>query len=98
MLTKKFYKTKGEAEVTFEFSRDNVSSVSLVAEFNDWQPMEMTYSKKLKVFRAKVRLPKDSDFHFRYLLDENEWENDAQADKYLPNAFGTENSVVSTHV
>ncbi|WP_448248160.1 isoamylase early set domain-containing protein [Thalassotalea agariperforans] len=98
MLTKKFYKTKGEAEVTFEFSRDNVSSVSLVAEFNDWQPMEMTYSKKLKVFRTKVRLPKDSDFHFRYLLDESEWENDAQADKYLPNAFGTENSVVSTHV
>ena len=98
MLTKKFYKTKNETEVTFEFSRENVNSVSLVAEFNDWQPVKMTYSKKLKAFRAKVRLPKDENFHFRYLLDETEWENDNQADKYLPNEFGTENSVVSTHV
>lgn len=97
MLTKKFYKTKDEAEVTFEFSRDDVDSVSLVAEFNDWQPMEMTYSKKLKTFRTKVRLPKDGDFHFRYLLNDTEWENDSAADNYLPNEFGTDNSVVSTY-
>lgn len=97
MLTKKFYKTKDEAEVTFEFGCDDVSSVALVAEFNDWQPMEMSYSKKLKVFRAKVRLPKDNDFHFRYLINNNKWVNDEQADKYLSNGFGTENSVVSTH-
>ena len=71
MLTKKFYKTKDEAEVTFEFGCDDVSSVALVAEFNDWQPMEMSYSKKLKVFPAKVRLPKDNDFHFRYLINNN---------------------------
>lgn len=97
MLTKKFYKTKDEAEVTFEYSCDDVDSVSLVAEFNDWEPLEMTYSKKLKVYRTKVRLPKDNDFHFRYLINDTEWVNDHEADKYLPNEFGTDNSVVSTY-
>lgn len=97
MLTKKFFKTKDEAEVTFEFSREGVESVSLAGDFNDWQPVAMTYSKKLKTFRTKIRLPKDSDFHFRYFIDNSEWENDHAADKYLPNEFGTENSVVSTY-
>lgn len=96
MLTKKFFKTKDEAEVTFEFSRDNVTSVALVGEFTDWQPVKMPFNKKLKVFRTKVRLPKEGRFHFRYLLDEKDWENDAEADEYLPNDFGTVNSVVVT--
>lgn len=96
MLTKKFFKTKDEAEVTFEYSGNNASSVSLVGEFNDWQPMAMSFNKKLKVFRTKVRLPKNGRFHFRYLIDEKDWENDAEADEYLPNDFGTVNSVVVT--
>ncbi|XPF95968.1 isoamylase early set domain-containing protein [Colwellia sp. RE-S-Sl-9] len=96
MLTKKFFKTKDEAEITFEFSRDGVESVALVAEFTDWQPLEMKFSKKEKAFRTKVRLPKDGQFQFKYLLNGAEWENDYQADQYIPNSFGSEDSVVST--
>lgn len=97
MLVKKFFKTKDEAEIIFEFSRSNVNSVALAGEFNDWQPMAMTYSKKLKVFRVKLRLPKNNSFHYKYLVNEKEWENDSEADTYMANEFGTENSVVSTH-
>lgn len=94
MLTKKFFKTKNVSEVTFEFSRKDVKSVSLLADFNDWQPMEMRYNKKEKAFRTKVRLSKTGNYCFRYLLDDSEWENDYQADKYVPNDFGSENSVL----
>lgn len=97
MLSKKFFKTKDEVEVTFEFSREDVQSVSLVAEFNEWQPVAMKYNKKEKAFRTKCRLPKGGEFQFKYLLDDNEWENDYQADKYVANSVGTEDSVVSTH-
>lgn len=97
MLTKKFFKTNNEAEVTFQFSRNDVESVSLIAEFNDWQPIHMKFNKKEKAFRTKVRLPKDAQFQFKYLLNGTEWENDYQADKYTPNSFGTEDSVVLTH-
>jgi 1,4-alpha-glucan branching enzyme len=96
MLTKKFFKTKNETEVTFEFKRDNVSCVALVADFNDWQPVSMKFNRKKQAFRLKVRLPKNGSFHFRYLLDNSEWENDHNADQYLPNSYGSDNSVVLT--
>ena len=96
MLTKKFLKTKDEAEVTFEFNRNDVTSVALVGDFNDWQAIEMKFNKKTQSFKAKVKLPKGGTFHFRYLLNDTEWENDDKADQYLPNAFGSENSVVNT--
>lgn len=96
MLKKKFFKTKSEAEVTFEFSRDDIKSVALAGEFNEWKPRKMNYVKKDKVFRAKLRLPNDTAFRFKYLLDNETWENDYQADEYVPNSFGTEDSVVIT--
>ena len=43
MLTKKFFKTKEEAEVVFEFNVSQADKVQLVAEFNDWQPVDMKY-------------------------------------------------------
>ena len=98
MLKKKFFKTRDEAEVTFEFARADIDSVSLVADFNDWQPVGMRYKAKDKVLRAKIRLPKEEVFYFRYLLDESEWENDYQADAYIPNPFGSENSVLYTQL
>lgn len=96
MLTKKFFKTKDEADITFEFSRSGVTSVSLVGEFNDWQAIELTFNKKSASFKTKLRLPKNNEFQFRYLLNGIEWENDYEADQYIPNGFGTENSVVNT--
>jgi 1,4-alpha-glucan branching enzyme len=96
MLTKKFFKTKDETEVTFELNRSDLTSAELVADFNDWQAVEMKFNKKTQSFKTKVRLPKNSAFHFRYLLNKTEWENDDKADQYLPNEFGTDNSVVNT--
>lgn len=98
MLIKKFFKTKQEAEVTFELNVEQASKVQLVAEFNNWQPMEMRFIKKDKTYRAKVRLPKNQAFHFRYLIDDERWENDHQADAYIANGFGSDNSIVNTTV
>jgi hypothetical protein len=33
-------------------------------------------------------------YRFRYLLDDQRWENDWAADAYLPNSFGGDDSVV----
>jgi 1,4-alpha-glucan branching enzyme len=96
MLKKKFFNTKDEAEVTFEYSANDINTVSLVADFNQWQPVDMKYNKKDKVFRTKVRLPRDSTFCFKYLLDNQEWDNDHDADAYIANPFGGDNSIVYT--
>ena len=34
-------------------------------------------------------------YRFRYWLDNERWENDWAADAYLPNPFGSEDSVVA---
>ncbi|WP_105199862.1 MULTISPECIES: isoamylase early set domain-containing protein [unclassified Pseudoalteromonas] len=98
MLKKRFFKTKEEAEVTFEYMHPDAEAVALVAEFNQWQPLAMQYSKKDQLFRTKLRLPKNSEFHFRYLINDEQWDNDHQADAYVANDFGTDNSVVSTYL
>ncbi len=95
MLQKKFFKTKDEVEVTFAFDANGADEVALVAEFNGWQPIAMKKSRGS--FRTKVRLPKDSAIHFRYLLDGQVWANDEAADAYVPNGISGDNSVVSTY-
>ncbi len=95
MLKKRFFKTKEECEVTFELNDENAQEVKLVGEFSGWEPIAM---KKLKKgpFKTKVRLPKEGQFQFRYLVNGETWENDEAADAYWPNEHGTDNSVVFT--
>ncbi len=95
MLKKKYLKTKEEWEVTFEYEQD-AKQVALVSETNNWQPIKMKKRKTDGVFYAKVRLPKDGQFEYRYLLDQSNWMNDSAADAYVPNEYGSENSVVIT--
>jgi 1,4-alpha-glucan branching enzyme len=96
MLTKKFFKTKDECEVTFELESVEANSVALVSEANGWEPVKMKKRRKDGIYYTKVRLPKGSQFQFRYLVDGESWVNDSAADAYVANEFGGENSVVST--
>jgi hypothetical protein len=53
--------------------------------------------KKLKdgTFSVTVNLESDREYQFRYLIDDSIWENDWEADKYVPSPFGNaDNSVV----
>lgn len=98
MLKKRFFKTKDDCEVTFEFANDDAQKVDIVGEFNNWEPVSMKKAKKEgSPFRAKIRMPKDGEFQFRYLVDGENWANDNDADAYRPNEYGEENSVVFTH-
>ncbi|USD67172.1 isoamylase early set domain-containing protein [Vibrio sp. SCSIO 43136] len=96
MINKRFFKTKDEVEVTFSLDADQAKSVSLVADFLDWEAQPMKINKKDKVFKYKTRLPKGQEFEFRYLVDDQEWVNDAQADRYVPNVHGQDNCLIST--
>ena len=47
-------------------------------------------------FKLTLELPCNKEFKFRYLIDDNRWENDWFADKYIPNEHGSDDSVVIT--
>ena len=97
MLKKKYFKTKEECEVTFEFDSNDAKEILLLGEFSNWEPINMKKNKsKDAPFKAKVRLPKNQQFQFRYLIDQVVWENDEAADDYWPNGQGSDNSVVFT--
>ncbi len=98
MLKKQYLKTRPVCKVTFYTpTAIEAEEVYLVGDFNDWDE-EATPMSKLKDGRFKVTLDldKDDEFQFRYLVDGTEWHNDWEADKYVPNPFSGDNSVVST--
>ena len=96
MLKKRFFKTKNDCEVAFEVAVEDAERVALVCESNGWEPIPMTKAKKTGMFRTRVRLPKESEFQFRYLVDDQAWLNDDAADDYQPNGFGGSNGVLVT--
>ena len=86
--------------MTFKLPKDaapDANMVTIVGDFNNWSMTE-TPMKKMKNgdFKATLDLSCDREYRFRYLIDANRWENDWCADKYIPNEFGGDNSVVIT--
>jgi len=100
-MKKRFLKSKPVCKVTFELpsqAANGAMKVTLVGDFNDWDHAT-TPMKRLKdgAYRVILDLPRDREYQFRYLIDSEYWENDWEADNYLPNPTGdSENSVVVT--
>lgn len=98
-LKKQYLKSKPVCKVTFRLNAreaNKAGTARLVGDFNAWdehaEPM-----KRLKNgdFTQTIALEKDKEYAFRYFLDDTTWENDWQADAYIPSGMGGEdNSVV----
>lgn len=97
MLNKSYSKTGRVCRVTFDCHPEgNIEEVSLVGEFNDWNPAAHPMKqRKDGRFSATVSLVAGRSYRFRYLVDGRKWENDTNADAYVPNNFGSDDSLVS---
>jgi 1,4-alpha-glucan branching enzyme len=97
MLKKTMAKNGKTCRVTFNVPADvEAQEVSLCGEFNDWcETSHLLKKRKGGSFSTTVTLDAGRDYRFRYLLDGDRWENDWAADAYLPNEYGSEDSVVS---
>jgi len=99
-IKKQFLKTRPICKVTFRLSKEdarNADSVHIIGEFNNWNKLNMPM-KKLKngSFSITLDLEKSNEYQFRYLIDEQTWINDSEADKSVPSGFsGSHNFVVS---
>jgi 1,4-alpha-glucan branching enzyme len=88
---------RGKVRVTFSMPPlDAVQQLNLVGDFNNWSivetPMEQNGDSNWSV---ALSLDGGRDYQFRYLANGTDWHNDWAADAYLPNEFGSDNSVVS---
>ena len=98
MLKKQFLRTKELCKVTFYTPASiEAESIFLVGDFNDWgeeaNPMEKLKDGR---FKLTLELEQGKEFQFRYLVNGAEWHNDWEADKYVPNPYSGDNSVVIT--
>lgn len=97
MLKKRYYKGGKNCRIWFYLPPEvEANTAHLVGDFNQWDeaanPMK---ERKDGTFYTAVTLEKGKDYEFRYLLDNERWENDWDADAYASNKLGIENSVVS---
>ena len=98
-LYKAYTKTTKKCKVKFELPAEataNVKKVALVGDFNNWDETAtmMRKHKQTGLFTTSLYLEVGHEYQFRYLFDGTRWENDWNADKYVPSSAGTENSVV----
>ena len=97
-IKKQYLKSNSLCKVTFRLPKDAVQgarTVTIVGNFNDWDTKK-TPMKKLKngEFKLEMKLPRNKEYRFKYLIDSKLWENDWHADKYVPNSYGDDDSVI----
>ncbi len=96
MLKKSYTKTGRSCRVTFQLPAEaRAKTAALSGEFNEWDPRKHPMKRRKDgSFSVSLFLKPGKSYRFRYFLDGERWENDWEADAYLPNRFGTDDSVV----
>ena len=85
-------------QVTFSLpSEVQGETVYLVGDFNNWDEKASPMMRaKDGSFLLTLELEKGREYQFRYLVNGEEWHNDWKADKYFPNPYSGDNSVLIT--
>jgi len=99
MLKKQYLKSKPVCKVTFSlpaFAAEGAQEVKVLGDFNNWRYEDgIPMTAKKDEFQAVAELETGRQYQFRYFIDQAYWENDHQADAYVPSGInGVENSVV----
>jgi 1,4-alpha-glucan branching enzyme len=69
--------------------------VALCGEFNDWRGDDIKLVRDRRGrWHTTVALEPGRAYRFRYLLDGQRWENAWNADRYVPNPYGEDDSVL----
>jgi 1,4-alpha-glucan branching enzyme len=93
---KSYSKSQRTCRVTFELPAVvEAPTASVVGDFNGWSaaPIPMTKRKDGRL-SVTVSLAAGRAYRYRFLLDGERWENDWEADAYVANEFGSEDSLI----
>ena len=100
-IQKKYLRNGTQCEVVFRFpgsAATGAKSIAVVGDFNNWNASAHPMAKLKKGdYVACLKLEPGKEYQFRYLIDDERWENDFSADKYVKSPYGdSDNSVVVT--
>jgi 1,4-alpha-glucan branching enzyme len=100
-IKKKYLKTKPVCKVTFKIPAEvgiNHKSAHVLGSFNNWSKTANRMKKLVKdgSFSVMIDLEVGNEYEFKYLLDNNLWLNDEEADRQVTTHYGdSSNSVIS---
>jgi 1,4-alpha-glucan branching enzyme len=97
-LSKQFLKSKPVCKITLSLPSDfapDANEISVVGDFNEWD-REANKMKKAKdgSFKVAIDLELGKEYQFRYLIDGVHWENENDADKFVPSGVSYDNNSV----
>ncbi|MCU1361576.1 MAG: glycoside hydrolase family 13 [Ilumatobacteraceae bacterium] len=75
-------------------AHEKVEQIALVGDFNDWSPTSSMMQRVDDHFEITIPLDVGRRYRYKFLVDGHKWENDWQADDYVPNEHGGDDSVV----
>lgn len=96
----KEYGKDNKCTVTFTFpavAAPKAKIVAIAGEFNNWDMRKNVMKKNTNGdYTIQLKLDKGKNYQFKYVVDEQKWENDWAADGYVDALGGsTKNSLVS---
>jgi len=95
MISKEFTPKRTVCKVTLTLPEEWANKEVVVAgSFNNWDRSSDKLEKKNGKWTTTLRLKPENEYRFKYLIDGERWENDDAADQYVPNEFGSEDSVI----
>lgn len=101
-IKKKYIASRNICEVTFRLPSEaslKAKKVTVVGDFNNWEKDATPLEKQENGdFTATLQLDAGKEYHFRYLIDGQQWENDWYADKYVKSPYDVEDSVVCAYI
>ena len=87
----------GTVRVTFAMPASIwADTIHVVGDFNGWDEHATPLRQLESGWMVTLELQAGQAYNYRYLLNGNEWHNDWNADGYVSNAYGGDNSVVLT--
>ncbi len=98
-FSKQYCNGGSKCMVTFRLPNEaapDAKKVTIVGDFNDWNTSSTTMKQVSRGdYLVTIELNSKMDYRFKYLIDDDRWENDWEADSYIANDVGSEDSVVS---
>lgn len=82
--------------VTLTLKDPGARSVSVVGDWNGWNPTAQPMQKSDGLWEIELHLKRGQDYQYQFLVNSDNWIPNPQAPLKVPNGFGGVNSVLAT--
>lgn len=95
MIQRQKCNDSNQVEVTFVLPADSPQPLTVVGDFNQWNPTTNPFQRSSNgSYATTLVLDGNRRYAFRYLCRDGRWLNEGFADAFETNDFGTDNSIL----